>query len=81
MKKKIHEPYMKLKGALRERNLTYSDIAKDLGITETAVGFKINGISDFYLREVEILQSKYGFGTEIFQSKSCENDNKRCWEQ
>lgn len=65
-KQKIHEPYNRLKGVLRERGLTYSDAAKTLGISETAVGFKINGTSDFYVSEVETLCSKYGFTVDIF---------------
>ncbi len=65
-KKVVHEPYMKLKGVLREKNLKYSDIAKTLGISETGVGFKINGKSDFYISEVKTLQQEYGFETDIF---------------
>ena len=64
--KSFHSPYNKLKGALREHELTYLDVAKTLGISETAVGFKINGKSDFYISEVEILIKKYGFELEIF---------------
>ena len=67
MKKKLrHEPYNKLRGVLREKNLTYKDVADTLGISETAVQFKINGISDFYLSEVEKLQQAYGFELNIF---------------
>ncbi|MBS6956551.1 MAG: helix-turn-helix transcriptional regulator [Enterocloster asparagiformis] len=65
-KSKVHKPYNRLKGALRERGLTYSDIAKTLEISETAVGFKINGTSDFYVSEVELLCSKYKFTVDIF---------------
>lgn len=65
-RKTVHEPYNKLKGALREKGLTYSDVAKTLDISETAVGFKINGTSDFYLSEVEVLMNVYGFLLEIF---------------
>lgn len=68
LQRKIHKPYIKLKGALRERSLTYSDLAKDLGISKTSVERKINGASDFYLSEVEILQKKYGFQTEVFRT-------------
>lgn len=67
MKKKLrHEPYNKLRGVLREKNLTYKDVADTLDISETAVQFKINGISDFYLSEVEKLQQAYGFELNIF---------------
>ena len=67
LKKKLrHEPYNKLRGVLREKNLTYKDVADTLDISETAVQFKINGISDFYLSEVEKLQQAYGFELNIF---------------
>lgn len=68
MKKNIHKPYNKLKGSLREKGLTYSDVATTLGISETAVGLKINGKSDFYLSEVESLCARYAFGLENFLS-------------
>lgn len=65
-KRKVHEPYNRLKGALRERGLTYDDISKTLEISETAVGFKINGTSDFYISEVETLRQTYDFSLQIF---------------
>lgn len=52
MKNQIHQPYNKLKGALRTLDLTYSDVAEALHISETSVSHKINGQSDFYLQEV-----------------------------
>ena len=66
MKKKIHEPYNKFKGFLREKGLTYLDVSNTLEISQAAVANKINGISDFYIGEIEILQSKYGVETSIF---------------
>ena len=66
MKKKIHEPYKKFKGFLREKGLTYLDVSNTLEISQAAVANKINGISDFYIGEIEILQSKYGVETSIF---------------
>ena len=74
-KKKLHEPYSKVKGFLREHDLTYSDLAETLGVTETTIGFKINGLSDFYLSEVKKLQTSYGIPLIFFSTKSCENDN------
>lgn len=65
-KRKVHQPYSRLKGALREKGLTYDDISKTLGISETAVGFKINGTSDFYISEVDILRQTYDFPLQIF---------------
>lgn len=69
VRKKFHEPYMRLKGILREKGLTYADIAETLEISETAVGFKINGTSDFFIGEVDTLEEKHGIPTEIFFKK------------
>ncbi len=78
-KRNIHKPYNGLKGALRERNLTYANIAKLLDISETTVGYKINGKSDFYISEVEKILNAYNLKLDIFlKTKSCEFDNKFC---
>ena len=46
--------------------VTYLDVSNTLEISQAAVANKINGISDFYIGEIEILQSKYGVETSIF---------------
>lgn len=51
-KKVPHRPYSRLKGALREKDLSYGDVARILGISATSVCHKINGVSDFYLQEI-----------------------------
>lgn len=66
MKKRLHPPYNKLKGALREKNLTYRDIAEKLEISEVAVHHKINGVSDFYIGEAKKIMLSFGFSREIF---------------
>lgn len=66
MRRKFHKPYEKLKIVLRENNITYAEIAKELGVSESSVSQKINGVSDFYLSEVDILLEKYGICTEVF---------------
>lgn len=77
-KRRVHKPYNKLKGALRERGLTYSDVSKLLNISETAVGFKINGASDFYISEFIAMQKAYKIETDIFFTEnSCEFDNNK----
>lgn len=63
---KIHEPYNKLKGALREKGLKYSDVAKALKISETALGNKINGFSDFYISQIAIIENQFGIGLDVF---------------
>lgn len=72
----IHRPYNEFKGALRARNLTYANVARLLNISETAVGYKINGKSDFYISEVEKILNSYNLKLDIFlQTKSCEFNN------
>ncbi len=61
----LHEPYNKLKGALRERNITYDAASKLLGISKATLCRKINGESDFYLSEVGKLES-YGIPESVF---------------
>ena len=57
MNKTMHAPYDKLKGKLKEKHLTYRDIAHLLDISEVAVANKINGVSDFYVGEaIKILR-------------------------
>lgn len=73
---KLHEPYNKLKGAFRERGLTYNDVSKLLNISKATLCRKINGESDFYLSEANRLEAQ-GFPHTIFYPKSCEYDNSR----
>lgn len=65
-RKAKHKPYNKFRGCLVEKRITYADVAKTLNITETSVGQKINGISDFYLTEVRKIESTYGIKPNIF---------------
>lgn len=73
---KLHEPYNKLKGALREREMTYNDVSQILQISKATLCRKINGESDFYLSEAEQLEAQ-GFPRDIFYGKSCEFNNNR----
>ena len=50
-----HEPYNKLKGFMRENGITVEDLANLLGLSPTTVSFKINGKSDFDLRELRLM--------------------------
>jgi len=70
MKNKIskHKPYNKLKGVLREKEVTYLALSVFLGISETSISHKINGVSDFFLSEVNAMQTKYDLDTSIFLS-------------
>jgi hypothetical protein len=75
-RKKIHEPYMKFKGWLREKELTYTDISKLLDCTIGTVSDKVNGFSDFLLSEIEEIVDTYGAEYKFFLGIGCENDNK-----
>lgn len=63
---KIHKPYAKFKGWLRENGLTYKDIAELLGLSVATVSAKINGDSDFLLSEIQIIKKKYCLKDTIF---------------
>ena len=65
-KKRVHKPYNRFKGFLREKGLTYSDIAKLLGVTSSTVSMKINGYSDFYLSEQRLIRSEYLINEDVF---------------
>lgn len=66
IKERVHPPYNKLKGVLREKELTYADIAEDIGTTETTISQKINGYSDFFMSEVTEICRKRGLSTDFF---------------
>ena len=51
MKKRKFKELSKLKGLLREKNITYKKIASLIGINYTTFSDKINGYSDFTLNE------------------------------
>lgn len=43
--------YNKLKGLMTERQIKQEELAKILGISVSTFNFKINGKSDFFIRE------------------------------
>lgn len=63
---KVHDPYNIFKGWLRGNSLKYEDIAELLGIRIGTVSDKINGLSDFYLYEIEKIITEYGTSYDIF---------------
>ena len=69
-RKKIHNPYSKFKGWLRENDLTYKDVAELIGNSVPTVNAKINGQSDFLLAEVNIIINKYNLDSSIFFTNS-----------
>ena len=66
VKRKLHEPYNKLKGFMRENDVTINDLSLLLGISPATVCLKINGESDFYLREGNKIIEAYGGSYDIF---------------
>ena len=64
--KKMHAPYGRFKGWLKENNVKYGELAELLGINVTTVTLKINGQSDFYLSEVRKMMDSYGLESKIF---------------
>lgn len=51
MKKRKFKELSKLKGLLREKDITYKEIASLININYTTFSDKINGYSDFTLNE------------------------------
>lgn len=63
---KSHLPYNRFKGFLREKGLTYQDIANLIQATAPTVSQKINGKSDFFWSEIQIISKEYGINYDIF---------------
>lgn len=54
----------KIKGKLKENNLTYGDISMTLGISRTTFNDKINGRKKFYIDEIKELSKKLNLTDE-----------------
>ena len=54
----------KIKGKLKENNLTYGDISMTLGISRTTFNDKINGKKKFYIDEIKELSKKLNLTDE-----------------
>lgn len=54
----------KIKGKLKENNLTYEDISMTLGISRTTFNDKINGKKKFYIDEIKELSKKLNLTDE-----------------
>ena len=66
MNRETHKPYNKLKGFMREKNITIKDLSCLLEISPSTVCSKINGDSDFYLREGNKIIDTYNGSYDIF---------------
>lgn len=54
----------KIKGKLKENNLTYEDMSTALGISKTAFNDKINGKRKFYINEIKEMSKKLNLTDE-----------------
>ena len=67
MKKRKFKELSKLKGLLREKNITYKKIASLIGINYTTFSDKINGYSVFTLNETNNIIQQLQIGkNEIY---------------
>jgi antitoxin component HigA of HigAB toxin-antitoxin module len=51
---------------MQDNGKRQKDLANLLGISITATSNKLNGLSDFYLNEVQFICEQWGVGSEIF---------------
>lgn len=63
---KKHAPYIAFKHAIAGKGLTYKDVAKVIGVTETTLMLKINGSSDFFLSETRKICEAFGLEPAVF---------------
>jgi DNA-binding Xre family transcriptional regulator len=71
-----HEPYAKLRGKMKERNITQKGLAKFLGLSEITLGLKINGKQDFTVVESERICEYLHCNPSVFySSKVCSYRN------
>lgn len=76
--KRIHPPYFRFKNILKERGITYVQLASLLNMSRGAVGDKINGFSDFYISEMEIIEQKLSIPHSVFfEEKSCDENEEK----
>lgn len=64
MKKRKFKELSKLKGLLREKNITYKKIASLIGINYTTFSDKINGYSVFTLNETNNIIQQLQIGKD-----------------
>lgn len=72
----------KLKGKMKELEITQSDVAKALSLSPPTVSQKLNNIRDFSLEEAEKLSNMLHietgeFGTYFFCSLSCKTQQEK----
>lgn len=61
-----HKPYVKLKEALKRRDLSYHDLSRLLNVSVTTVCNKINGKSDFLISEIFRIEQAYSIPRSVF---------------
>ena len=66
MSKLKHQPYTAFKLWLAGHGITYKDVAKVIGCTESTVMQKISGASDFYVNEIQAICAAFGCPMRLF---------------
>ncbi len=57
---KMEFDFSLLRGKIREKGMTQAQLAKDIGISATALNLKLNNKSDFTLRETFAIAKRLG---------------------
>ncbi len=60
MSKKKEKPFKVIRCMLFDREMTYSDLAKILGLSTPAISKKLSGKSQWKLLELQIMSRKFG---------------------
>lgn len=72
--------YSKLKGLMVEKNVTQQELAKLLEISVSALNFKINGKSDFFVTEAKTVSNFLGMPVEDLFIINEIQASKNAWE-
>lgn len=64
--------YSKLKGLMREKNITQAELAAVVGICETSMNKRLSGKSDFNISEINAIAQYLGIFSEIQKYFFCE---------
>lgn len=75
-RKRIHPPYFRFKKILKGRGITYVQLASLLNMSSGSVGDKINGFSDFYISEMEIIEEKLSIPHSVFFEEKSGDENE-----
>lgn len=78
---RIELDMQKIKGKMKEKNITQNQMSQVISITPYSFSKKINKRKDFKLSEVESMLNELGITKEeissFFRTQSCVNETKR----